>query len=441
MSVELTVPQSGESITEVQIGQWRKAVGDYVEADEVLVEIETDKAAIELPAPVSGILKEIRKNNGEDAAVGDVIGLMDEGGAPSNASKPAAKAEAKAESKPEPVKEEAKKAEPKAAEPAPEPEPEPEPKAEAASAEPRVMPAAKRILAQAGIDAADVEATGPGGRLTKEDAQRAADAKSAPAPEAKAPAPAPAPVEEAPKAPPAASTAPGREEEVKAMTPMRKVIAKNLVHAQQTAALLTTFNEVDMSAVMEIRNRYKESFVERHGVKLGFMSFFVKAVVEALKECPAVNARIDGTHIVYRKYYDVGIAVGGGRGLVVPILRNAENMSFAEIEKTIGDFGKRAKENKIELSELQGGTFTISNGGIYGSMLSTPIVNPPQSGILGLHAIQDRAVVRDGQVVVRPMMYLALTYDHRLVDGREAVTFLKRIKDVIENPERILLEV
>ena len=432
MSVELTVPQSGESITEVQIGQWRKAVGDYVEADEVLVEIETDKAAIELPAPVSGILKEIRKKNGEDAAVGDVIGLMEEGGAPSNGAKPQAKSEAKKE---EP------KPEPKAAEPARAPQPEPEPEQAASVAEPRVMPAAKRILAQAGIDAASVEATGPGGRLTKEDAQRAAEAKSAPPPAPAAPAAAPAPREEPPKPPPSASTAPGREEEVKAMTPMRKVIARNLVQAQQSAALLTTFNEVDMSAVMELRNRYKETFIERHGVKLGFMSFFVKAVVEALKECPEVNARIDGTHIVYRKYYDVGIAVGGGRGLVVPILRNAETMSFAQIEKTIADFGKRAKDNKIELSELQGGTFTISNGGIYGSMLSTPIVNPPQSGILGLHNIQDRPMARDGQVVILPMMYLALTYDHRLVDGREAVTFLRRVKDVIENPERMLLEV
>jgi 2-oxoglutarate dehydrogenase E2 component (dihydrolipoamide succinyltransferase) len=439
MPVELTVPQSGESITEVQIGQWRKAVGDFVEADEVLVEIETDKAAIELPAPISGILKEILKKDGEDAAVGDVIGLMEPGGAPANGDKPAAKAEKKAA----PPQEEPK-SEPKAAEPAPEPKP--EAKAAAPSPEPRVMPAARRVLEQAGIDASTVEATGPGGRLTKEDAQRAVEAKSAPAAPATAePEPAPAPARreepETPKAPPVGETTPGREEEVKAMTPMRKVIARNLVHAQQTAALLTTFNEVDMSAVMELRNRYKETFIERHGVKLGFMSFFVKAVVEALKDCPEVNARIEGTHIVYRRYYDVGIAVGGGRGLVVPILRNAENMSFAGIEKTIADFGKRAKENKIELSELQGGTFTISNGGIYGSMLSTPIVNPPQSGILGLHNIQDRPMARDGQVVILPMMYLALTYDHRVVDGREAVTFLRRVKDVIENPERMLLEV
>ncbi len=412
MPVELTVPQSGESITEVQIGQWRKAEGDYVEADEVLVEIETDKAAIELPAPVSGILEKILKNDGEEAAVGDVIGTMKESAAPQNGAKPAQKA----------------------AEPA-QPEPEPKPAAPPPADEPRVMPSARRVLAQAGVAASAAEGRGPGGRITKVDAERAA----APAPVEARPAPTPPPA--APSAPPAGSEEPGREEEVKPMTPMRKVIAKNLVHAQQTAALLTTFNEVDMGAVMEMRKRYKETFIERHGVKLGFMSFFVKAAVEALKDCPEVNARIDGTHIVYRKYYDVGIAVGGGRGLVVPILRNAERMSFAEIEKTIADFAKRAMENKIELSELQGGTFTISNGGIYGSMLSTPIVNPPQSGILGLHNIQQRPMAVDGQVVIRPMMYVALTYDHRLVDGREAVTFLRRIKDVIENPERMLLEI
>ena len=455
MPVELTVPQSGESITEVQIGQWRKAVGDYVEADEVLVEIETDKAAIELPAPISGILKEIRKKDGEEAAVGDVIGLMEEGGAPSNGDKPAQKAkggkeegqgtgdkgqEAKA-AKGKAEKKEDVKPQPAAA---PAPKPAPEAKATEKSAEPRVMPAARRVLDEGGLDSAAAEGTGPGGRITKEDALRAVEAKADSKAEKKVePAPQPARQQEpeTPKAPPAPSSAPGREEEVKAMTPMRKVIAKNLVHAQQTAALLTTFNEVDMSAVIDLRNRYKETFTERHGVKLGFMSFFVKAVVEALRDCPEINARIDGQHIVYRRYYDIGIAIGGGRGLVVPILRNAETMSFATIEKSIADFGKRAKDNKIELSELQGGTFTISNGGIYGSMLSTPIVNPPQSGILGLHAIQDRAVARDGQVVVRPMMYLALTYDHRLVDGREAVTFLKRVKDVIENPERMLLEV
>ncbi len=436
MAVELKVPQSGESITEVQIGQWRKAVGDYVDVDEVLVEIETDKAAIELPAPMAGVLSKILKNDGEEAAVGDVIGLMEEG------EKPAGAGKAKEAKKEEPAKEEKKAAAPEPEKEAAKQEPAkkeaaPEKKAE----EPRVMPSAQRVLAQAGVDAANVEGTGPGGRITKEDAQKAAEKPAEqPAPPAEAKKEAP-PAQQPPSKPPVPSSEPGREEEVVAMTPMRKVIARNLVQAQQAAALLTTFNEVDMTAVMELRKKWRDRFLEKFDIKLGFMSFFVKASVEALKEIPAVNARIDGTHIIYRKYHDVGIAVGGGRGLVVPILRNAENMTFAQIEKAIADLGRRAKDNKIDLSELQGGTFTISNGGIYGSMLSTPIVNPPQSGILGLHAIQDRAVVVDGQIVVRPMMYVALTYDHRLVDGREAVTFLRRIKDVIENPERILLEI
>jgi 2-oxoglutarate dehydrogenase E2 component (dihydrolipoamide succinyltransferase) len=410
MPVELKVPQSGESITEAQIGQWRKSVGDYVKVDEVLVEIETDKAAIELPSPIAGILTKIIKNDGDEAAVGDVIGLMEEASALAGAAAKSA-AELAAAAKDET--------------PAP----------KSAPGDPQVMPAAQRVLSQSAIDAASVEGTGPGGRITKDDAQQAA---TTPTPE---PAPTPKAAPPKPLVPPVAVSSSGREEEVVPMTPMRKVIAKNLVNAQQTSALLTTFNEVDMSTVMDLRKRWKEPFLDKFGVKLGFMSFFVKGVVEALKECPGINARIEGTHIVYRKYFDVGIAVGGGRGLVVPILRNAENMSFAEIESTIGDFARRAQANKIDLSELQGGTFTISNGGIYGSMLSTPIVNPPQSGILGLHAIQDRAVVEKGEVVVRPMMYVALTYDHRVVDGREAVTFLKRIKDVIENPERIFLEV
>lgn len=429
MPVELKVPQSGESITEVQIGEWRKNPGDYVELDEVLVEIETDKASMDLPAPVSGTLTKILKGSGSEAAVGDVIALIEEGKAPAGkTSKPAAGAPA---------------AEPPKKEAAPAPKPAAAAKTESKpQTDAKVMPSAQRILSQAGIDAGTVEGSGPGGRITKDDAQQAATAP-APAPEeTPAPAAAPKPAAAATPAPaPVAVSSPGREEEVVPMTPMRKVIARNLVSAQQTAALLTTFNEVDMSTVMALRARWKDAFLEKTGVKLGFMSFFVKAAVEALKEAPGVNARIDGTHIVYRKYFDIGIAVGGGRGLVVPILRNAENLSFGDIEKKIGDFAKRAQANKIDLSELQGGTFTISNGGIYGSMLSTPIVNPPQSGILGLHAIQERAVVKDGQIVARPMMYVALTYDHRIVDGREAVTFLKRIKDVIENPERIFLEI
>ncbi len=426
MAVELKVPQSGESITEVQIGQWRKAVGDFVAVDEVLVEIETDKAAIELPAPVSGVLSQIVKNDGEDAAVGDVIGLMEEGSAPiAGETTPAMEKTAQAA----PAVEKATPPVEKTVQAVP-----------AAEAAAVVMPAARRVLEQAGVDPATVAGTGKGGRVLKEDAQRAAQQPTAvPAAPSAAPAPPAAPAVKAP--PPVGSDAPGREEEVVSMTPMRKVIARNLVQAQQSAALLTTFNEIDMGEVMALRKRYKEAFIERHGVKLGFMSFFVKAAVEALQFCPEVNARVDGTHIVYRKYQDVGIAVGGGRGLVVPILRNAENLSFSEIELKIADFGRRAQENKIALAELQGGTFTISNGGVYGSMLSTPIVNPPQSGILGLHAIQQRPMAVDGQVVIRPMMYVALTYDHRVVDGRGAVLFLRRIKDVIEHPERMLLEV
>lgn len=413
MSLNLVIPEAGESITEVRVGAWRKAEGDFVKVDEVVVEIETDKAAMELPAPATGTLVRIVKPEGADATVGEVIGVMEEGGeAPSEA--PARLAAAPQQAEPEAP----------AAEPASE-----------KRAAPHVMPSAKRVLAQAGVAAADAEGTGPGGRVLKEDAERAVQAKiPEPAPPAAAP-----PAAKAPSARPAADG--GREEEVVPMTPLRKVIARNLVSAQQTAALLTTFNEVDMSAVIELRKRYRDEFLERHGVKLGFMSFFVKACVDALQAVPGVNARVEGTNIVYRKYQDIGIAVGGGHGLVVPILRNAESMTFADIERTIADFAARAMQNRIELSELRGGTFTISNGGIYGSMLSTPIVNPPQSGILGMHAIQQRPVAITGKVEVRPMMYVALTYDHRIVDGREAVTFLKRIKELVEQPERIWLQV
>ena len=406
MAVNLVIPEAGESITEVRVGAWRKAEGDFVKVDEVVVEIETDKAAMELPAPATGTLVRIVKAEGADATVGEVIAVMEEGGeAP-------AEAPAKPSAAPQPSKPEA---------PATEAAPE-------KRVAPHVMPSARRVLAQGGAAATDAEGTGPGGRVLKEDAERAVQAKT-PKPEPP-PAPSPRP-----------ATARGREEEVVPMTPLRKVIARNLVNAQQTAALLTTFNEVDMSAVIELRKRYRDAFQERHGVKLGFMSFFVKACVDALQTVPGVNARVDGTNIVYRKYQDIGIAVGGGHGLVVPILRDAEAMTFADIERAIADFGARAMQNRIELSELRGGTFTISNGGIYGSMLSTPIVNPPQSGILGMHAIQQRPVAIAGKVEIRPMMYVALTYDHRIVDGREAVTFLKRIKELVEQPERIWLQV
>jgi 2-oxoglutarate dehydrogenase E2 component (dihydrolipoamide succinyltransferase) len=413
MAIELKVPPVGESITEVVIGEWLKAEGDSVQRDEVLVKLETDKVTVDLPAPSAGRLGSIKIKQGQTAAVGDVIGYFEEGAAGPSAAKPA------------PAPAEAAK-----------------PTATEASAAgdggrgrelrdtippqgfARVMPSARRALKERGLRAEDVEATGPGGRLLKEDVMRSG------AGPAQAEARAPSPPAEG-----------DRHEDVVPMSPFRKRIAERLVESQQTAALLTTFNEVDMSAVMALRKEHQESFQEKYGIKLGFMSFFVKAAIDALKLVPSVNGEIRGNDIVYKNYYDIGVAVGGGKGLAVPVIRNAERMSFAEVEKTIADFGKRAKDNKLTLAELQGGTFTVSNGGIYGSMMSTPIVNPPQSGILGLHAIQDRPMAVGGQVVVRPMMYIALTYDHRLIDGREAVTFLKRIKHCVEQPTRMLLEV
>ena len=413
MSVELVIPQVGESITEAMIGKWLKKAGDRVEKDEPVVELETDKVTVELPAPAAGTISKQIKAEGEKANIGEVIGLMEEG-AGSNAGEAAsapAGGDGKGDSKPKDDK--PTRTPPKAQQ------------TQARQGEPRVMPAAKRELAQHNLSADEVKAAGPGGRLLKEDVQR--HVESAPA------APSPAqPSYEAPAA--------GRVEEVAPMSPIRKRIAQRLVQAQQTAALLTTLNECDMSAVMALRTKYKEAFEKAHGVKLGFMSFFVKAVVEGLRAFPRVNSEIRGEDIVSRNFYDIGIAVSTERGLVVPIIRSAENLSFAEIEKTIVDFGSRAKANKIRLDELEGGTFTITNGGIFGSLLSTPIVNPPQSGVLGMHAIQERPIAHEGQVVIRPMMYLALTYDHRIVDGREAVSFLKRVKDVIEDPSRALLE-
>lgn len=413
MAVELKIPTAGESISEVEIGEWFFAVGEAVAIDDPVVLIETDKASMELPAPVSGVLTKILKKAGEVAQVGEVIGLMEEGQS--------------AEQKGEALKTAA----------APE-----EPVAEAAPAsggEPRVMPAAQRALANAGIEAAEVSPTGPGGRLLKEDVQRHEKQQQTPAPPS-SPAPSPA----AAKPEPVSGVAPSggaRQVEAVRMSRLRRRIAERLVEAQQQAALLTTFNEVDMSAVMAFRSQHKEAFLKRHGVKLGFMSFFVKAVIEGLKQVPGLNAEIRGDEVLYRNYYDIGVAVGGGRGLVVPVIRNAERLSFAGVEKTIGDLARRAQDGSIQVEELQGGTFTISNGGIYGSMLSTPIVNPPQSGILGMHNIKQRPVAIDGQVVIRPIMYVALTYDHRIVDGREAVGFLVRVKDCIEQPSRMLLEV
>jgi 2-oxoglutarate dehydrogenase E2 component (dihydrolipoamide succinyltransferase) len=411
MAVELRVPEVGESITEVLIGDWLKSEGDRASREEVLVMIETDKVTVELPAPVTGVVTKILLPKGTTAKVGDVIGYMEEA-APAARSVPPPAPASRPPAAPAPV-----------AAPPPVPAPEPPPPAPVAAPSdggPRVMPAAMRALSEAGLAPSDVTPSGPGGRILKEDVARAVESRE------REPAPMPAG---------------DREEDIVAMTPMRRRIAERLVQAQQTAAMLTTFNEADMSAVMALRKEYQPQFQEKYGIKVGFMSFFVKAAIDALKLVPSVNAEVRGTDIVYKNYYDIGVAVGGGKGLVVPIIRNAERLSFAEVEKSISDFGERARKNALKLDELQGGTFTISNGGIYGSMMSTPILNPPQSGILGLHAIQDRAVVRDGQVVVRPMMYLALTYDHRLVDGREAVTCLKRIKECIEAPTRLLIEV
>jgi 2-oxoglutarate dehydrogenase E2 component (dihydrolipoamide succinyltransferase) len=409
MSVELVVPPVGESITEVQIAKWLKNEGDRVERDENICEIETDKATVELPAPVSGVIGKLLKSGGENANVGEVIGYIEEGDGAPAAAAPAEKQPAAAQ---EPARTSA-----------------------APSALESDAQAAARAQAQQVIRTSAPKVASPRPASAVEPPAPAPAAKAEPL---KKPVPAPTTVH----TPLARVTKGGiREEEAVPMSPIRKRIAERLVQAQHNAALLTTFNEVDMSNVVELRKQHQPLFQEKYGVKLGFMSFFVKAAIEALKLVPAVNAEIRGTDIVYHNYYDIGIAVGGGKGLVVPVLRDADRMSFAEIEITIAELAGRARDNSLTLDELQGGTFTISNGGVYGSMLSTPIVNPPQSGILGLHSIQDRVIARNGQVAIAPMMYLALTYDHRIVDGQGAVTFLKRIKDVIEQPLRMLVEI
>jgi 2-oxoglutarate dehydrogenase E2 component (dihydrolipoamide succinyltransferase) len=471
MPVELKIPSVGESVTEVQIGQWRKREGDRVERDESVVEIESDKATVDVIAPVAGTVGKILKQAGDRATIGEVIGYVNSadeasatgdgqqapGGTTVSVKKRGGQTTVgSVQSTQQTTTQQA---------PAPQAPPPHIQLPPSKSTGETVMPAAERLMAQHGLAPGSVQGTGPGGRVLKEDVQRhiagsAAPGRPAAKPAAEAAPPASqsrvAPASPAPSAQPLAPAraekidypiaplpvaATHREEEFVVMSPIRRRIAERLVDAQRTAALLTTFNEIDMGEVMALRNKFKETYQEKYGVKLGFMSFFVKAVVDALKMVPQVNAEIREPHVVYKNYYDIGIAVGGGKGLVVPILRNAEFMSFAEIEQQIGDFARRAQENKIRLDELQGGTFTISNGGVYGSLLSTPIVNPPQSAILGLHAIQDRPVARSGQVVIRPMMYVALTYDHRIVDGREAVTFLKRIKEAIEDPTRLLIEV
>jgi 2-oxoglutarate dehydrogenase E2 component (dihydrolipoamide succinyltransferase) len=426
MATEIRVPALGESITEAIVGKWFKNAGDAVKADEPLVELETDKVTVEVPAPASGVLGEIKFVQGQTVAVGALLGAISNAGAA---------AAPKAADKPAPA--------PAAAKPAPAAA-----KNDAANGEMPPSPAARKKLAEAGIDASDVAGSGKRGQILKEDVP--AGKPKAPEPESEQPAPAPA------SAPPARGLAPvpvpvqqlrvpsaandaAREERVR-MTRLRQTIAQRLKDAQNTAAILTTFNDVDMSAVMKLRNEYKGLFEKRHGVKLGFMGFFVKACLQALKEVPAVNAEIDGDEIVYKNYYHIGVAVGTDRGLVVPVVREADRMSLAEIETQVTDYGKRARDGKLGIDDMQGGTFTITNGGVYGSLMSTPILNAPQSGILGMHRIEERPVVRDGQVVARPMMYLALSYDHRIVDGKEAVAFLVRVKECLEDPQRFLLE-
>lgn len=404
MPTEIKVPSVGESISEVEIGEWRKKVGDAVLEGETLAVLESEKATVDLPSPAAGTLTAIHKTTGQTAAVGEVIAVIDASvlaGGTSGTSGTHGTTAA--------------------------------PAASAAPAAPdKVMPAAARVLAEAGVPASSATPTGPGGRLLKEDAQRAAAPAAAPAKPAQ-PAP---PSQPAPQA----SSSADPNVEIVRMSRLRRTVAARLVQAKSDMALLTTFNEVDMSTVMNLRKEVQETFQARHGIKLGFMSFFVKAVVEGLKLVPQLNAEIRGEDIVYKHFFDIGVAIGGGKGLVVPVLRNAERLSFAGIEKAIVEFAGRAKDGKLMPAELEGGSFTISNGGVYGSLLSTPIVNPPQSGVLGMHTIQERPVALNGQVVIRPMMYIALTYDHRIVDGKEAVTFLKRIKEVIENPSRLLLE-
>ncbi|MCF4165592.1 2-oxoglutarate dehydrogenase complex dihydrolipoyllysine-residue succinyltransferase [Zavarzinia compransoris] len=405
MTIELKVPTLGESVTEATIGKWHRKVGEAVKKDETLVELETDKVAVEVNAPESGVLTRIDAAEGDNVVIGQIIGAIDE---TATAAAPAAKPAAAA---PAPV-----------AAPAPAPAPAaPAPVAAPAGATPG--PAARKLLSESGLDPATVPATGPGGRVTKGDVLAAV--ANPPKPAAKVLPPRP----EDP-----------REERVK-MTRLRKRIAERLKEAQDTAAMLTTFNEVDMTNLMEARNQYKELFEKKHGVKMGFMSFFVKAAVQALKEVPAVNAEIYGDEIVYKNYYDISVAVSSPSGLVVPVVRDADKLGFHEIEKEIARLGAKARDGKLAIEDMQGGTFTISNGGVFGSLMSTPIINPPQSAILGMHKIQDRPMVVNKQIVSRPMMYLAVSYDHRLIDGREAVTFLVRIKEAIEDPARLLFGV
>jgi 2-oxoglutarate dehydrogenase E2 component (dihydrolipoamide succinyltransferase) len=409
MAIGVKVPTLGESVTEATVGQWLKQPGDPVSADEPVVSLETDKVAIEVPSPVAGVLGAHLVKVGDTVNIGTVLTTVEAGGQVAAKAPAPAAAPAKAEAvTPAPVQVEVSEDE--------------------GSGAITLSPAVRRLVLEHGLDPSRIKGTGRDGRLTKDDVLAAmADGSALAAPAA---------------APPASTAiaAPVRRQERVKMTRLRQTVAKRLKSAQETAALLTTFNDVDMSAVIDARNRYKDLFEKKHGVRLGFMGFFAKAVCMALKDVPAVNAQIEGDEIVYNDFADISVAVSAPNGLVVPVIRDADKMSVAEIERTIGDFGKRAKEGTLTLEDMKGGTFTISNGGVFGSLMSTPIINPPQSAVLGLHRIDERPVVRDGQVVVRPMMYLALSYDHRLIDGREAVTFLVAVKNAIEDPTRLLID-
>ncbi|MSU89587.1 2-oxoglutarate dehydrogenase complex dihydrolipoyllysine-residue succinyltransferase [Rhodobacteraceae bacterium 2CG4] len=404
-SVDVMVPALGESVTEATVATWFKKVGDAVEADEMLCELETDKVSVEVPAPAAGYLAEIVAQDGATVEAGGKLAVISAGAAPGESA-------------------------PKSSQPAAASQ-----QARASGKDIEHAPSARKILEEKGLDPSQVQGTGKDGRVMKEDALRAQPGQKAEAPASAPPAPQPAQV---PRGPVSADDA-AREERVR-MTRLRQTIARRLKDAQNTAAMLTTYNEVDMTGVMELRNEYKDLFQKKHGVKLGFMSFFTKACCHALKEVPEVNAEIDGTDVVYKNYVHMGIAVGTPSGLVVPVVRDADRMGFADIEKRINELGAKARDGKLSMAEMQGGSFTISNGGVYGSLMSSPILNPPQSGILGMHKIQDRPMVVGGQIVIRPMMYLALSYDHRVVDGKGAVTFLVRVKEALEDPRRLLMD-
>jgi len=415
MTTQIVVPPMGESVSEATVAKWLKKVGDPVRMDEPLVELETDKVTLEVNATAAGTITEIKAPQGSNVGVGAILGSIQEGAA--SVSSPVASATTSAPPAPKPATANT------SAPPAP---PVKQPVA-GPVAPPPVMPAARKAAEDRGINPYDVPGSGRDGRVTKEDVANYASAPAKAAPAAKAPAQ------------PTGPRSRANEEERVRMTRLRHKIAERLKEAQNTAAMLTTFNEVDMSGVMALRAQHKDAFEKKYGAKLGFMSFFVKACILALKEIPSVNAEIEGDDLVYKNYYDIGVAVGTPQGLVVPVVRDADKLNFADIEKAIGDLGRRAKDGKLTMADLTGGTFTITNGGIYGSMMSTPILNPPQSGILGMHAIKERPVAIGGKIEIRPMMYLALSYDHRIIDGREAVTFLVRVKECIEDPERLLL--